>query len=269
MTRERPLAARRAAIDARIDAALESATANSLALARTTMEEAGWFGPLLACSYDSVADGSAADGADAEGALLAAAAIELLAGYCRLRGELLVQLDDGVAHSLNRDPPSALLAADFLYTSAYSTLASIDHARIGACFDAFTDASLSIVGAFDAGGAGAEPSRTDRRPSIEGTAGALGETAATVGAALAGVERDRRDRFATLGRGFSTARRVRLALDSDVWPAHVGRPDLDDRRFVRSADRSRAEAERALSRLPSPADAGPLEALVDDALPPV
>ncbi|AQL42132.1 hypothetical protein BV210_05135 [Halorientalis sp. IM1011] len=257
MDRDDALATRRAKIDARIETALDATDEDGLAVARETVDAAEdrWYGQLVLATYDATVERR-----DTSVILPAAAALELLQGYCRLRGELLVQLTERGAHSLTHDPTEALLAADYLYTAAYSTLGSAEHPRIHEGFETLTEILESITGAFATTYAGS--SRPVEPRFFEETAGSLGEGAAVVGATLAGVDDARRERFRAFGRGASTARRIDRALDPErnwsILPASLAEDTLEDH-----ATTCRAVTERSLDELTSTTDPTALQALLD------
>ncbi|RDI72499.1 hypothetical protein [Halopelagius longus] len=242
---------RRSEIDARLEAVLSAADEQGLPAVRETMEGPTdrWYGRLVAWSYDSLVGDP-----DPETAYPAAAATELLYGYCRLRSELLVQLTDAKAHSLTRDETATLLAGDYLRTSAHSLLRSVAHPDIADCADAFADVLDSVTDAFVAAYGRPAPSDPDLPPFFEKTVGSVGAGAAAVGATLAGADDARRDAFARVGRGFSTARRIERVLDSDPGTFEVVPPAVDEAELREYANRRRNEAREALEELSAPAD---------------
>lgn len=260
MPGNRSFGALRTRIGRRIEAALDSDPRDGLATAREIMDERDerWYGLLLALSYDAVAEPP-----DVEPVVPAAAAIELLGGYCRLRGELLVQFDDTIAHSVTRDPTAALLAGDYLHSAAYSTLGAVDHPLLGDCFETLTTVSGRIVEAFGARYTRSVPPTTGHGSSVDETAGTLGEGAAVIGATLAGVDDALRDTFATLGRGLATSRQIRRALDPEATTLPVVPPDHDEQRLRQHARRRRGDTDRALADLASKAAVESLRAFGD------
>lgn len=251
-----------AAIDRQLDAALESAGGARLPLARAVVDESEdrWYGRVLARTYRSVAD-------DADGELVrrAGAAVELLRCYCRIRNELLVQIDGSVPHSLDRDPTAALLAGDFLYSAAYSTLGEIDRPVLDACYRTLTETSSGIVRTLQATRDRSGATASDHASLVDGTVGRLGESAAVLGATLAGVGDTYRDRFASLGRGLSTARQIRIAVESDQGPDRILPPVIDPDRLRRHARRQFAAATDARDRLRSVAETERLRPLFETA----
>lgn len=215
------------------------------------------YGRVLVCSYRSVAD------AGGESVLRAGAAIELLRAYCRLRSELLVQFDGPTPDSVDRDRTARLLASDFLYTAAYSTLGGIDHLSLNACYRALTETSSGLARTLYEGREWSA-SATDLLALLDGTAGRLGEGAAGIGAALAGVDGARRDRFASIGRGLSTARRIRLAVETDGEPDRILPPTVDTDRLRRHATRQFADATDAFRRLEPVAETDRLRPLFEE-----
>ncbi|WP_459193240.1 polyprenyl synthetase family protein [Halosimplex sp. J119] len=251
-----------AAIDRQLDAAVESAGGARLPLARAVVDESEdrWFGQVLARTYRAVADD-----ADHELVGRAGAAVELLRAYCRLRNELLVQIDGSVPHSLDRDRTVALLAGDFLYAAAYSTLGEIDRPTLDACYRTLAETSSDLVRTFhtirDRAGASAD----DHVSLVDGTAGRLGESAAVVGVTLAGADESHRDHFASLGRGLSTARQIRLAIEDEGSPDGIVPPAVDEERLRYHATRQFAMATDARNRLRSVAETERLRPLFEAA----
>lgn len=260
MTDGRPFADYRAEIDRRLEAALEPEIGDRIPMARATIaaDDDRWYGRLLVRSYGSVTDTM-----DPEALLSAAAAIELLRAYCRLRRELLVQIADDLAHSLTREPASALLAGDFLYSAAYSALGESDHASLGACFATLTRVSERMVEAFGSGYVQSASTPANRLALIDETAGALGAGAAVIGATLAGVDSPHREDFATLGRGLAAGRQNRRTFGSGAESIRVVSPEPDERQIRRHARRRLAEADEALSALSSVADVSRLRPLFE------
>lgn len=259
MADERPTADFEAAIDRQIERALESVGGTPLSLARSTMAEFDdpWYGRLLVRSHGSVARRRD------ETTRPAGAAIELLRGYCRLRTEHLAHVDDARPHSSGRDPTVALLAGDYLYSAAFSTLDETDTESREACYRVLGNASASIVRTLYDGRERTGPRSTDVRSLIDGTAGSLGRAAAVSGATLAGVEGPHRDDFATLGRSLGAARRIRIVLNSDGGPDPILPPDADERRLRRHAARQSERAADALRSLESVAALDRLRPILD------
>lgn len=251
----------RAAIDRRLETVFETENDARVPAAREAVaeDEDRWYGRLLVRSYGSVADSM-----DSEATLSAAAAMELLRGYCRLRSELLVQITDDVAHSLTRDPTSALLAGDFLYSAAFTTLAEIDHSSRKACFEVLTDVSERVVEAFSRNYVRSTSTTASRRQLIDGTAGALGEGAAVIGVTLAGGGEPLRENFAALGRGLGAGRQIRQTLDAEGGSVRVAFLERDQHQFRQHAERRLAAATEALRSLSAAADADRLRPLVAD-----
>lgn len=249
-------------IESRVERTLSSRTDRQVPIANEAVMdcEDRWFGRLLVASH-----GALSDDVDHEAVLPAAAAVELLRGYSRIRLELLAQLADDVAHSLTLDPTSALLAGDFLFSLAYSELSEAAAGRTEAGFDALADVSRSIAETFASNyDASATPTARCRK-LITGTAGPLGAGAAAIGAVLAGVDDSHRDRFATAGRGFGVSRQMRRTLDADAKSASIAVPlHVDEAELREYARRQRAEADQALRRLPAHVDTSRLRTLLTD-----
>ncbi|ELZ27563.1 Farnesyl-diphosphate synthase/ geranylgeranyl-diphosphate synthase [Halosimplex carlsbadense 2-9-1] len=246
----------RSAIDARLESALRGADSGGLALARETVESAAdrWYGQLVAGSY-----GTLADRPDTDRVVSAAATVELIRGYCRLRSELLVQLTDSHPHAFTRDEVAALLAGDYLSTGAYSVLEAADCD----CFETVTDALESLSGAFASRYLEGSESPSDRIALVERTAGRIGEAAGVLGARLADADERQIDGLARAGRCFAAARTVRRARDREPGSAMVAVPELRTEGLDERATRRREEGYRALAALPSSADASPLRRFGD------
>ncbi|MGB9965629.1 polyprenyl synthetase [Halobacterium hubeiense] len=244
-------AARRAALDRRLDAVL-TADAGGLSLARATVLDAPdrWFGQLVALSHDAVADAPEPDAV-----LPAATAVELLRGYCRLRNDLL-------AEGRADDQTAALLASDYLNSAAYAALGRVDGGPPADSFAALTDVLQSVVEGFDAAYGDAP---ADYRSLLDDTVGALGAGAAVLGATLADASDGRREQFELVGRGFSAARYVQYTLNSRrdaLLPEGVDDGDL--RGY--GADRLR-EAREALDRLAATADVDSMQGFLAERSP--
>jgi len=248
------------AIDAHLETAVASAVDAGIPLAASAVEAAPdrWYGRLLvAC-----ADGGPAS-PDRAVAVPAAAAIELLRAYCRLRRELLGAVAVGDDRSFTgEDSTAPLLAGDALFSLSYSTLADVDGPATDACFATLARTSRAIVESFASVDDPRSVSPADRRELLDGTAGALGRGAAVMGAVLRGAEGDRREGYATLGRALCVARDGRRALDGDGQTPRTSHDAPDDalRRFV---TRRLAEADRAWHEIDGSEDARPLRPFVD------
>lgn len=256
MPSERTHSERRTEIDRRIAETIDGAAGDALApeLAVVPDRDDRWYGQLLAASHDAVASAPA----DGDAVVAAATAIELLREYGTMRERLLVALDEGTVGWSDRELTTRLLASDFLYTSAYSTLGSIRADRATACVEAFAATAESLVEAFrDSPPRSAMPP-VEYRSFADATAGALGRGAAVVGATLAGADEARTDRFATLGRGLAAARHVRSSIGGDRRAAPSA---PDDRRLREFATRRLDEAETAFESLSATAAVGSPESL--------
>lgn len=260
MTRTHWLEEFRRGLETRLESAARSLGGSGTALSRDAVERSDdrWYGELVARSYLTVNETSSHD---VERVVPAAAAIELLRGYCRLRCDLCNRAAAETAHSSTRDTTAALLAGDHLYSSAYSSLDAVEHNRLNDCYEVMTDVSGTIVEAFGAA-YDRSPSSADNATFVDETAGALGRGATVLGATLADGGPDSRDRVAVLGRGYSTARGIRRLLDADASLAPASPPDLREDRLRRHAAQRRDEADRALASLSGDVDAEPLRSLV-------
>ncbi|WP_201292957.1 polyprenyl synthetase [Halobacterium bonnevillei] len=250
---------RPAQIDRHIERVLSDTDEVGLPLVRDVLPESSdrWYGLLVVAVYESLADSR-----DTEIVLPAAAAIELLRGYVRLRSRLLVRLADNHAHSLTTDRTSSLLAGDYLYTAAFSALPTLSDTPSGDCFAVLTSVLETITDAFARTYAAAESTDHDQAMLVDDTAGSLGEGAALLGAVLAGIEGPNRRDVARFGRGLSTARQSARILDADPSEAIVVPPRFDETQLRALADRRRDDANRALDALPETVDVARLRAFV-------
>lgn len=255
MTDERSLAESKATIDRRLERLLAPGDDPPLPAARVAMETCDdrWYGQLLVGAYDSIAES-----VNDEAVLSAAVAIELLRGYYRVRSDLLARTAGDATLTSDREPTSALLAGDHLHSVAYAVLAGTEHHSIGACFGTFTTASRRIAEALEAGVGRSTSSSADRTALIDDTVGALGESAALIGATLAGADGTLREHFATLGRGAAVGQQVRRTRDPDAGRLHAVPPGPDAGTLRRHADRRLREAGRVLRNLPPGVDASRL-----------
>ncbi|QLH84645.1 polyprenyl synthetase [Halosimplex pelagicum] len=255
-----PTVVPRSAIESHLESALDGVDGDGLALARETVEAAEdrWYGQLVAGAYRSLPGRP-----DTDRAVPAAAAVELVRGYCRLRSELLVQLTDSRPHAFTRDEVAALLAGDYLYTGAYSALAAADRPDRGDCFETVTDALEAVSGAFVDTYVGTGELPPDRVALVERTAGRIGETAAVLGARLADADDRHLDPIARAGRSFAAARTIRRALDREPGSAMVAVPERPAERLGEHATRRREAGRRALGELQSSADVSALRRLGD------
>ncbi len=230
---------------AEIDAQLERALDRSdgpLTAAREAVMETGdrWYGQLVAGARDAAADTASAP------VVPAAGAAELVRGYARLRTASLG------THSADPDPSAALLAGDYLYTAAYSSLSAVPNPALDGCFGALTDGLTSVTVTF----ARAHES-DDGAAAFDRVAGVVGETAARLGASLGDADDTQRERLAAFGRAAAAERAVRRVLRRDSSAiANADEPALRERQAEK-----REEAERTLETLRT--DATGLRELVD------
>jgi len=242
-------------IERELDRVLPAEATELLPDLRESLDADHWYGELTLRVHDTLANTSHA------GAPTAAAGVECLRAHVRLRGRVLVQLHDDVAHSFTADPTRALLASDHLYAAAYDALSRSDGPIT--LFDTVTSVSQRITSAF--GARYTDDSRTvaDPRSLVDDTTGALGEAAATVGAVLADATTAQREAAGVLGRGLGALKAIRRASDSEPGDRHVVLPDVDESRLDSYADDRRADVERALDDLESTGDVGALRALAE------
>lgn len=262
MSRDLSLTERRTRIDGRLKRVLDSADGGRLAPAWTTIVERDnrWYGQLLALSHNSVATTPVRPTV-----LPAATAIELLRGYVRLREQLIHQLSNEVTDPLRWEVTSALLASDYLYTSAYSTLGTLPDDHRAECFEEFTAVSKSIIETLGRNYIQSTPSPTKYCSFIDDTAGALGQGAAVIGATLADIDEPHRDYFATLGRGFGTVCRIQHILASDSALTQTD-SSLTDRRLRQHAKQRLRETDHALQQLSPAVDVNPLRVFITEAV---
>jgi geranylgeranyl pyrophosphate synthase len=217
-----------------------------------------WYGQLVVTVYDSLSDHQ-----DREDVLSYAAAVELLRGYVRLRNRLLLTLTDKHAHSLTLDPTAALLAGDYLYTAAFSSLRSRPDSSSSDCFEILITILETVTEAFARTYTAAGSTDHDQAKFLDDTAGSLGEGAAALGATLAGADEPVRRYCERLGRGLSTARQINYVLDMDPTEAMVVPPTFDESQFRQYAEQRRDDAAQTLDTLSETVDVTPLQAFAE------
>jgi len=214
-----------------------------------------WYGELLLHVHDTLAD------THLNGAATAAAGVECLRAYIRLRGRLLVQLHDDVAHSFTADPTHMLLASDQLYAAAYASLG-----RSGgpvSLFDAVTCTSQRITGALSTHYTDPETASSPRS-LVDDTMGALGEAAATIGAILANATDAQHESVRLLGRGLGALEFIRRTDDLEPQDRHVVFPNVDESGLDAYADNRRVDVLDALDDLDDTVDVRDLRTLIPD-----
>lgn len=233
-------------IDRHLKSVLGNADAAGLSLVRETLNEPRdrWYGQLAVSSYASVTDGQ-----ELEAVLPVAAGVELLRGYVRLRNRLFVSLTNNHSHSQTLDPSSAILAGDYLYTAAFSSLHSMPDAPSSDCLEILPTIPVTITEAFSLTYTPAKSTEHDPAVFLDRTAGSLGEGAAVLGAALAGLDEPNHRYFTLFGRSLSTARQIDRVLDAAPSEALVTPPELDESQLRAHAERRRDEANQALDAL--------------------
>ncbi|SNZ12663.1 hypothetical protein SAMN06269185_1858 [Natronoarchaeum philippinense] len=244
---------RSAELDRRVTTAVDADGTDCLDPGSLPSADDRWYGRLLALSYDAVAPTP-----DRTVTLTAGTAIELLREYWLVR-EQLIDTDDAAAS--RRELTTRLLASDYRYTSAYSTLGDLQTERLTECFEVFSAVSESLIETL--GTPSPDHSDPDEVRFAERTAGALGRGAASIGAILADADERQRDRLETLGSGVATARAVRAAIDGDG--ATAATDGTDTRALRRYANRRLQAAQRALEELSESATTASLKGLLDDA----
>lgn len=252
-------------IDDYVKRELNDAGDPDVPLVRDVLAEPGdrWYGQLVGHAYASLADPE-----NFETVLPAAAGVELLRGYVRLRSRLLVTLADRWAHSFTLEKTPALLGGDYLYTAAFSSLQSVPDAHASDCMEILTTVLESITEAFAVTYTPTGSPATDHTTFFDETAGSLGSRAAALGTTLAGLDDRHRRHFERFGRGLSTARQIELVLEADPSDAMVVPPSLDESRLRRHAERRRDDVDQALSALAETADETRLRAFAEPDDPP-
>ncbi|SEH67413.1 hypothetical protein SAMN05192561_12815 [Halopenitus malekzadehii] len=238
-------------IERHIERVLNDADEASLPLVRDVLHESPdrWYGQLVVSMYDSLSDRQ-----DYGAVLPAAAAIELLRGYVRLRSRLFVTLTDNHAHSLTMDPTSALLAGDYLYTAAFSLLGSAPDSPPGDCFETLTTVLETVTEAFARTYTSAGSADHDQVMFLDETAGSLGEGAAALGATLADFDGPDRSHCERLGRDLSTARQFHQILNTDPNEAMIVPPTVNESRLHLHAEQRRNDATQAIDTLSETVD---------------
>ncbi|AGB15329.1 hypothetical protein Halru_0702 [Halovivax ruber XH-70] len=275
---------RRAAIDQSIEHALPSDPTGCLAPADAQMDafEDRWYGRLV---FVSAAAGQAGDapagdvpdsttgaafGDETGSTAGAAAAIELLRGYCSLRYALLCDGDDRSLESVTPE----LLSSDYLFAAAFERLGDSvtsddDTARLESCFETLAGTAERSIEAM-ATDVRRSPSPDAYADVIGETAGALGWWAARTGAVLAGSSTGHRQTIASIGRLASVHRQLRHVLDPSTVPGPVTPfPGVEcdgsapgDADLRRLAGKRRDEVLTAIESLPATIDATALRSLV-------
>ncbi|GAB7010732.1 HalOD1 output domain-containing protein [Halorubrum trueperi] len=238
-------------IERHIDQVLGDVDKFGLPLVRDVLQEPRdrWYGQLMISVYDSLSDNQ-----NSETVLPAAAAIELLRGSVRLRSRMLVTLTDNHTQTLTQEPTTALLAGDYLYTAAFSSLHSVPDSRVGDCFKLLTTVLRTITETFAY--TYTSDRSTDDGPTtfLDETAGSLGEGAAALGSILAGTDERNRRHVVQFGHGLSIERQINHILDADPNEAMVIPPTFDEAQFRMHAERRRDDANQALDALSKSAD---------------
>jgi len=233
-------------IDHHLESVLSDADEAGLSLVREVLHEPGdrWYGQLVVNTYVSVTDTG-----DPETVIPAAAGVELLRAYVRLRSRLLVTFADKHTHSFTLDPTSALLAGDYLYSAAFSSLGSVPDTPSSDCFEILTSVLESITQAFARAYTPAGSADCDQAVFLDETAGSLGEGATVLGATLAGLDESNQQYFEQLGQGLSTARQIDCILDGIQSEALIVLPELDESQLQAHTERRRDDANQAFDVL--------------------
>lgn len=203
------------------------------------------FATLLARSYVAVGGREP----DADAVVAPATAVELLREYHRLRGELLVQVDETTTHSANRDPTDALLAGDYLFAAAFGALQSSGGVPAEAPFATLVDTAQSLVEAMGRAHAGDGQAAGDLPAYLDDTVGALGEAAAVLGATVADVDAAHRRAFAPIGHGIAVADWIETVLSREPGRASIVPPIPDEDALQQLAARRRQGAREAILSL--------------------
>ncbi|ELZ69328.1 hypothetical protein C457_09354 [Haloferax prahovense DSM 18310] len=249
-------------VESRFRSLFDGLDGSAAATAREVVEESEtpWYANLLADTVDTVSETD--DAVDASSVRAAGSAVELLWGYYRVRGRLLVQLSDARAHSLTMDSTAALLAGDYLHAAAYSSISSVSSSHLGSCVERLNEAARGLVGTFRS--AERAPVRTEAEvvSYCEDTAGRLGETASALGSMLADADEPQRRLLGRVGREASVARQLRRICESDPAATAVSPPECDESLLRERAARRRDDALDALRELPGSVDRSVLRASV-------
>lgn len=259
-----------AAVDARVAAVLDSSLVGdddgTMAAARVAVDAGDdrWYGRLVAAAHDSVVGATDPDSgpvSNRDAVAAAATAVEFVRGYCRLRADLLSALDGDCDATLAADHSTALLAGDYLHAAAFESLQSVPGRATGACVGAFTAALGSVRATFAAASDDQASTRQIEQSVVDGTAGCVGEAAATLGGVLAGADDRAADAIEDAGRALAVVHATDRLLDSEravtIVPVHT----VDEARLRAQADGHREDAAGALQSLPAAVDAAELEAL--------
>lgn len=250
--RPRPLLGQ-STVDAGVTDAMDGATGDCLAVARHTVEEAPsdrWYGRLVAAAHDAVAGPPRTDAV-----LPAAVSVELLRGYCRLRGSLLAGLSGSGSALGNADQSAALLAGDYLHAMAFLELQSVPRAVPAAGFETLTDALESVRAGFNSAFAGPGATATSPVTLVEQTAGSVADAAVRLGVSLGDADHPCADELAAAARDFATARGLRQLRDAAHLPTlDLSLPDEDGATLRQRADSRRADGNRRLRGLPGDVD---------------
>lgn len=234
-----PLPLDRTDIDAELERVLDGTENQGLRVAREAIEapEDRWYGQLVGATYAAVSD-SASD----DSLLSCAAAIELLRGYTRIRSRLLIQLTDDHPHSLTTDPGRALLAGDYLSTSAFTALTASPYPALEDGVEILATAFESITDAFFGTYPTATSANQEQVPVLDQTMGSLGAAATRLGASVAGDTQASRSKLATAGRAVATSHGIHRLLESDPGEAVVVLPEIDEAELRAYAETQRREA---------------------------
>jgi len=176
---------------------------------------------------------------------------------------LLVTLTEEGTHSRTFEPAPALLAGDFLYTAAFTSLRSVPDVPSSDCFEVLTTVLGTITDAFSRVYTSAESVGYDPATFLDETAGSLGKGAAVLGATLAGADDSHRRHFARFGRGLSTVRQVDCVLEANPKEAMVVPPTVDESQLRIHAQQRQDDADRALDALSKTTDATGLRAFTE------
>lgn len=233
-------------LDAALAGALGEDGEHGLHVARDVIDTPAdrWYGQLAVRTYTSVVDSP-----DIDVITPAATAIELLRGYTWIRNQSLIQLTEERPHSLTTDPERALLAGDYLYTTAFKELTAVQspglHESIDALRTAVSNITRSLARTYTESG----PSESDQLAFFDATMGSLGEAATRIGASVASGPSVPDDLIASFGRRAGTARGIEQLLHSDPSDATVVPPALNEPKLQEYAAEQRENASNALHDL--------------------
>lgn len=248
-----------AQIEARLRENLGVADSGCLSVAVETVHEPTdrLYGQLVAGTYTALAGTS-----DLDSVLSAAAAVELLRGYLSVRSRMLAPHDKTFRFG-EVEFDRALLASDYLYTTAFSVLTSSTDSGAEPQIEVLADSVETMVQGLartytPAGGGPVDPGAF-----IDDTVGSIGSGAVLLGATLANGPDFDRSLFDRFGRSVTASRYIDEILHSGsgevVLPPVVNVVDL----YLHAEER-RHDAMAALDGLAKGNDVSALRSFLED-----